>query len=86
MDQSFGLVRLKLHEAVQRVFPAPVTAGGVGDALQDVPDLTPEQLEERIVNTPSRVAHPDPSLAEGRVAAIVVVPPQQASRDGRLAP
>ncbi len=44
--QPFGLVRLALHETVQVVLPAPEATGGVGSAIQDVLDLTPEQRSQ----------------------------------------
>lgn len=49
-------------------FAAPLIAGVAALLLEEHPDFTPEQLENAIESTPSRVIHPDAKLAEGRVA------------------
>ena len=38
--------------------------------LAENPDLTPQELEARIVATPSRILNPEPAYAGGRVATV----------------
>jgi serine protease len=48
-------------------FAAPIISGIAAMLLTQHPDLTPEQLEEWITQTPSRVKNPDDRLADGKV-------------------
>jgi subtilisin family serine protease len=49
-------------------FSAPIIAGVAALLLEEHPDFTPDQLEAAIESTPSRIAHPDTRVADGRVA------------------
>ena len=49
-------------------FATPIISGIAAMLLSQHPDLTPEQLEAAVTNTPSRVANPDERLADGKVA------------------
>ena len=48
-------------------FAAPIISGIAAMLLAQHPDLTPEQLEAWITQTPSRVKNPDDRLADGKV-------------------
>ena len=56
-------------------FAAPIIAGIAARLLADRPDLTPEQLENWITATPSRVYDPSAALAYGRVAYVRSIAP-----------
>lgn len=49
-------------------FAAPIISGIAALLIADHPDLSPEQLEWWITNTPSRVVDPTSALAAGKVA------------------
>ncbi|HEX7190968.1 MAG TPA: S8 family serine peptidase [Thermoanaerobaculia bacterium] len=49
-------------------FAAPIISGIAALLIADHPDLSPEQLEWWITNTPSRVVDPTVALAAGKVA------------------
>jgi subtilisin family serine protease len=49
-------------------FAAPIISGIAALLLAEHPRLTPEELEEWIESTPSRVTNPDRGLADGKVA------------------
>jgi hypothetical protein len=51
-------------------FAAPIISGIAARLLSDRPDLTPQQIETWISQTPSRVDDPLPALADGRVGFI----------------
>lgn len=51
-------------------FAAPIVSGIAARLLADRPDLTPQQVEEWILATPSRVWDPSPELADGKVAYV----------------
>jgi hypothetical protein len=56
-------------------FAAPVIAGIAARLLADRPDLTPQQIEQWITATPSRVDDATPSLASGRVGYVRSIVP-----------
>jgi hypothetical protein len=56
-------------------FAAPIIAGIAARLLSDRPDLTPQQLETWITNTPSRVHDASAVLADGRVAYVRSIAP-----------
>lgn len=60
-------------------FAAPIIAGIAARLLADRPDLTPEQLENWITATPSRVYDPSDMLAGGRVAYVRSILPAAAT-------
>ena len=60
-------------------FAAPIIAGIAARLLADRPDLTPEQLENWITATPSRVYDPSEALANGRVAYVRSIAPAAAT-------
>lgn len=49
-------------------FAAPIVSGIAARLLSVRPDLTPQQLENWIKSTPSRIGTPERGLADGRVA------------------
>jgi subtilisin family serine protease len=51
-------------------FAAPIIAGIAARMLAQNPELTPEQLEASIEDTPSRVTDPSDTMANGRVAVL----------------
>ncbi|HEX7706021.1 MAG TPA: S8 family serine peptidase [Thermoanaerobaculia bacterium] len=63
-------------------FAAPIISGIAARLLADRPDLSPEQLENWITATPSRVWNPTETLADGRVAYVrSIAPPVASSAD-----
>ncbi|HEX8173278.1 MAG TPA: S8 family serine peptidase [Thermoanaerobaculia bacterium] len=60
-------------------FAAPIIAGIAARLLADRPELTPEQLENWITATPSRVDDPDAQLAGGKVAYVRSIAPAAAT-------
>lgn len=56
-------------------FAAPVIAGIAARLLADRPDLTPQQIEQWIKATPSRVDDASAALADGRVAYVRSIAP-----------
>lgn len=60
-------------------FAAPIISGIAARLLTDRPDLTPEQLENWITSTPSRVYDASAPLAEGKVAYVRSIAPAAAS-------
>jgi subtilisin family serine protease len=74
-------------------FAAPIIAGIAARALSERPQLTPAELEALIVSTPSRIANPEQSYADGKVGFVRDTPPMltahapsQQSRTAALAP
>ena len=51
-------------------FAAPVISGIAARLLGDRPDLSPQQLEQWITSTPSRIANPEPEYADGKVGFV----------------
>lgn len=51
-------------------FAAPIISGIAARLLSDEPGLDPAQLEDRIVDTPSRVSDPSAPMADGRVGYV----------------
>ncbi|MGN6186541.1 MAG: S8 family serine peptidase [Thermoanaerobaculia bacterium] len=51
-------------------FAAPIIAGIAARLLSDRPDLSPQELEASIEDTPSRVSDPSESMANGKVAVL----------------
>ncbi len=49
-------------------FAAPIVSGIAARILSDNPALTPQQVEQIIESTPSRIFNPDPTRASGKVA------------------
>lgn len=68
-------------------FAAPIISGIAAMLLSQHPDLTPEQLEESITRTPSRVRNPEERLADGKVGyASNLDPVRVARRTSDIAP
>ena len=51
-------------------FAAPVISGIATRMLAERPDLTPQELEALITNTPSRIDNPSAAFADGKVAYV----------------
>ncbi|HVS33784.1 MAG TPA: S8 family serine peptidase [Thermoanaerobaculia bacterium] len=51
-------------------FASPIIAGIAARLLSDRPDLSPQQLETWITNTPSRIVNPDRVYADGKVGVV----------------
>lgn len=60
-------------------FAAPIISGIAARLLSDRPELTPQQLEDWITATPSRVDNPDALLADGKVAYVRSIAPVTAA-------
>lgn len=60
-------------------FAAPIISGIAARLLADRPDLTPQQLEAWITDTPSRVSDPSDTMANGKVAYVHSISPAGAS-------
>jgi len=56
-------------------FATPIIAGIAARLLSDRPDLTPQQLEQWIEATPSRVVNPETTMAGGKVAYVRSIAP-----------
>lgn len=56
-------------------FAAPVIAGIAARLLSDRPDLTPQQIEQWIRSTPSRIENPTAEVADGRTAWVRTLEP-----------
>ena len=63
-------------------FAAPIISGIAAMLLAQHPDLTPEQLEEWITHTPSRVKNPDDRLADGKVGYASNLDPVRVAQRG----
>jgi subtilisin family serine protease len=59
-------------------FAAPIISGIAARLLTDRPDLTPQQLEAWITDTPSRVSDPSAAMANGKVAVLRSLAPAAA--------
>lgn len=59
-------------------FGAPIIAGIAARMLSAHPDLSPIDLEDWILSTPSRIANPDAMYADGRVAVYQTIAVQTA--------
>ncbi|HEV2720324.1 MAG TPA: S8 family serine peptidase [Thermoanaerobaculia bacterium] len=55
-------------------FAAPIISGIAARLLSEQPALTPAQLEQIIVATPSRIFNPDAQHADGKVAFVIDAP------------
>jgi subtilisin family serine protease len=55
-------------------FGAPIISGIAARLLSENPELTPQELEARILATPSRIFNPEPAYAFGKVAVLPVWP------------
>ncbi len=55
-------------------FAAPIVSGIAARILSESPLLTPQEVEEMIEQTPSRIFNPDASRARGKVAFVQHVP------------
>jgi subtilisin family serine protease len=55
-------------------FAAPIISGIAARMLSENPNLTPPELENAIVSTPSRIAFPAASYADGKVAFVKDAP------------
>jgi subtilisin family serine protease len=55
-------------------FAAPIISGIAARLLAEQPALTPAELEQRIVSTPSRIVNPDAQYADGKVAFLTDAP------------
>jgi subtilisin family serine protease len=60
-------------------FAAPIISGIAARLLADRPDLTPQQLEAWITDTPSRVSDPSDAMANGKVAYLRSIGPAMAT-------
>jgi subtilisin family serine protease len=60
-------------------FAAPIISGIAARLLAEQPTLTPAELEQRIVSTPSRIFNPDPLHADGKVAFLTDAPAVQSA-------
>lgn len=56
-------------------FAAPIISGIAAILIAEHPEMTPEQLEQWITSTPSRVDDPDETFAGGKVAYANASPP-----------
>jgi subtilisin family serine protease len=57
-------------------FAAPIIAGIAARLLSDRPDITPQQIENWITNTPSRILNPEKVYADGKVAFVRSIRPE----------
>lgn len=60
-------------------FAAPIISGIAARLLSEQPALTPAELEQRIVSTPSRIVNPDAQYADGKVAFLTDAPTVQSA-------
>lgn len=60
-------------------FAAPIIAGIAARLLADRPELTPQQLEAWITDTPSRVSDPSDLMANGKVGFVRSIGPAMAT-------
>jgi subtilisin family serine protease len=60
-------------------FAAPIISGIAARMLSEQPALTPAELEQRIVSTPSRIFNADAQHADGKVAFLIDAPTVQSA-------